>query len=98
MRVQRLFTTFPGGAPGFGLLLLRLAVAAVLAGHAGACLFDAGASSGAWTVGVPAAAAAVLLPPGFFTPLSAAPAVGPAPRPAPAVPPSPPPCGLGVVA
>jgi len=75
MRVQRLFTTFPGGAPGFGLLLLRLAVAAVLAEHAGACLFDAGASSGAWTVGVLAAAAAVLLALGFLTPLSAASAV-----------------------
>jgi uncharacterized membrane protein YphA (DoxX/SURF4 family) len=73
--VQRLFTTFPSGAPGFGLLLLRLAVAAVLAEHAGACLFDAGASSGtsgAWIVGVLAAAAAVLLALGFLTPLSAA--------------------------
>jgi uncharacterized membrane protein YphA (DoxX/SURF4 family) len=75
MRVQRLFTTFPSGAPGFGLLLLRLAVAAVLAEHAGACLFDAGASSGAWIVGVLAAAAAVLLALGFLTPLSAASAV-----------------------
>ena len=73
--MQRLFTTFPSGAPGFGLLLLRLAVAAVLAEHAGACLFDAGASSGAWMVGVLAAAAAVLLALGFLTPLSAASAV-----------------------
>jgi uncharacterized membrane protein YphA (DoxX/SURF4 family) len=75
MRVQRLFTTFPSGAPGFGILLLRLAVAAVLVEHAGACLFDAGASSGAWIVGVLAAAAAVLLALGFLTPLSAASAV-----------------------
>jgi len=73
--VQRLFTTFPSGAPGFGLLLLRLAVAAVLAEHAGVCLFDAGASGGAWIVGVLAAAAAVLLVLCFLTPLSAASAV-----------------------
>jgi hypothetical protein len=73
--VQRLFTTFPCGAPGFGLLLLRFAVAAVLAEHAGACLFDAGASSGAWIVGVLAAAAAGVLALGFLTPLSAASAV-----------------------
>src|SRR5260370_41797900 len=87
MRVQRLFTTFPGGAPGFGLLLLRLAVAAVLAEHAGACLFDAGASSGAWTVGVLAAAAAVLLALGFLTPPRAASAAGiPAGLPPPVLP------------
>src|SRR5258708_39861010 len=95
MRVQRLFTTFPGGAPGFGLLLLRLAVAAVLAEHAGACLFDAGASSGAWTVGVLAAAAAVLLALGFLTPLSAASAGVIAPGPALRRPPSPSPSAFG---
>lgn len=73
--MQRLFTTFPSGAPGFGLLLLRLAVAVVLAEHAGACLFDVGASSGAWIVGVLAAAAAALLALGFLTPLSGVAAV-----------------------
>jgi hypothetical protein len=73
--VQRLFTTFPSGAPGFGLLLLRLAVAAVLAEHAGACLFDPGASSGASIVGILAAAAAMLLALGFLTPLSGVAAV-----------------------
>ena len=70
--MQRLFTTFPGGAPGFGLLLLRLAVGARLADHGAACLFDARAGSGAWAVGGLAAVAAVLLGLGLLTPLSGA--------------------------
>ena len=70
--MQRLFTTFPSGGPGFGLLLLRLAVAVVLADHGAASLFDVTPSAGAWVVGALAAVAAVLVALGLLTPLSGA--------------------------
>jgi uncharacterized membrane protein YphA (DoxX/SURF4 family) len=38
--VRRLFSTFATGAPGTGLLLLRLACATILIGHASANLRD----------------------------------------------------------
>jgi uncharacterized membrane protein YphA (DoxX/SURF4 family) len=67
-----LFTTFPDGAPGFGLLLLRLGVAAVLADHSAACLIDGPAGMQAWVVGVVAGVTAVLLVLGLCTPLGGA--------------------------
>lgn len=70
--MQRLFTTFPNGSPGVGLLLLRLAVTAVLVTHGSACLRDPGASPGTWAVGALAAATGGLLAVGFLTPLCGA--------------------------
>jgi uncharacterized membrane protein YphA (DoxX/SURF4 family) len=69
--VQRLFTTFPSGAPGLGLLLLRLAVAARLIDHVVACLVDGPASTGARVVGALVALTAALLVVGLLTPMSA---------------------------
>jgi putative oxidoreductase len=70
--LQRLFTTFPSGAPGFGLLLLRLSVAAALLGHGGACLRDPAPTPGACVVGVLTALIAVPVVLGLLTPLSGA--------------------------
>jgi len=70
--VQRLFTTFPDGAPGFGLLLLRLAVAAALVDHSAACLLEGSVDTGAWVVGAVAGLTALLLLLGLFTPLGGA--------------------------
>ena len=71
--MQRLFSTFPGGWPSLGLLLLRVAigVSAVtdavgyLAGHP-----DAGIAL--WFAGVSAIACAALLVFGFLTPIAGA--------------------------
>jgi hypothetical protein len=67
--LQRLFSTFPGGGPGAGLLLLRSAagVAAVVEG--GAYLADGGGSVGC---GVVAVASGLSLLVGFLTPLASA--------------------------
>ena len=70
--MQRLFTAFPSGAPGLGLLLLRLAVAVRLFDHSTACLFGGAESTGARVVGMLAAMTAVLLVLGLMTPVSGA--------------------------
>src|SRR5262249_6561275 len=70
--LQRLFTAFPSGAPGLGLLLLRLAVAVRLFDHGAACLLGGAASTGARAVGMLAAMTAALLVLGLVTPVSAA--------------------------
>lgn len=63
--MQRLFSTFPSGAPGIGLLLLRVSVAVGLA------------LSFAWHQGIPLAAIAAswvicaALCVGFYTPVAA---------------------------
>jgi putative oxidoreductase len=64
--VQRLFSTFPGGLPGAGLLLLRAATAVPLV-HAG---LPAIASSWPLFVDLVAAGAALLLMIGLWTPLA----------------------------
>jgi hypothetical protein len=64
--VQRLFSTFPCGLPGAGLLLLRVAVAIPLA-YAG--LLTVASSSAAILAVIPAAAAILLLI-GLWTPLA----------------------------
>ena len=70
--MQRLFSSFPGGWPGVGLLLLRVAVGVSLAVQGGACL--AGWNQGAWmgAVGLLALLAAALLLIGFLTPVAGA--------------------------
>jgi uncharacterized membrane protein YphA (DoxX/SURF4 family) len=69
--LQRLFSSFPRGWPGVGLLLLRAAVGLSLVVHGGACL--AGEESGRWALGVGllalVAGAALLI--GFLTPPTA---------------------------
>ena len=63
--MQRLFSTFPSGRPGIGLLLLRVSVAAALV------------LSFAWHQGIPGAAVAasgltcLALCLGYFTPVAA---------------------------
>jgi len=64
--VQRLFSTFPGGLPGAGLLLLRAAVAIPLI-HAG---LPAAASQPPGLLQLVAAGAAILLLIGLWTPLA----------------------------
>ena len=70
--LQRLFSTFPAGWPGVGLLVLRLAVgcAAVLGGAA--CLgVDAGPSASGLAIGVLLGASGASLLAGFLTPFAA---------------------------
>ena len=64
--MQRLFSTFPGGLPGAGLVLLR-AVAAIPLAYMGLLTV---ASSSPAILEVVAAAAAILLLIGFWTPLA----------------------------
>jgi len=70
--LQRLFSTFPAGWPGAGLLVLRLAVgcAAVVAG--GVCLWgDAGSLAVRVAIGVLLSASGGSLLAGFLTPFAA---------------------------
>jgi putative oxidoreductase len=66
--VQRLFSTFPGGLPGAGLLVLRAAAAGPLV-YAG---LPAAASPSPVILELVAAAAAILLLIGLWTPLAGA--------------------------
>ena len=70
MQLHRLFSAFPGGLPGVGLLLLRVVVAATLVGHGILCL----QSSGRVTLVVSVSTALLLLSGGclligFLTPI-----------------------------
>jgi uncharacterized membrane protein YphA (DoxX/SURF4 family) len=69
--LQRLFSSFPRGWPGVGLLLLRMAVGVSLVVHGGACLV--GEEHGRWAlvVGLLAMVAGAALLIGFLTPLAA---------------------------
>jgi putative oxidoreductase len=68
--VRRLFSTFASGAPGVGLLLLRLACATILLAHAIPALQRAQALSGV-ALQVPSAGLAMLLAAGLWTPAAA---------------------------
>ena len=67
--MQRLFSTFPDGWPGAGLLLLRSVVGLVAALQGGACLAYAdNPTPGTWIVGGLAIASGVAMLIGFLTP------------------------------
>ena len=69
--LQRLYSTFPGGKPGLGLLLLRAAVG--LAAAAQGISFLAGPlspSPGKWSLGLVLIASGAALAAGFFTPFA----------------------------
>jgi uncharacterized membrane protein YphA (DoxX/SURF4 family) len=69
--LQRLFSTFPHGSPGVGLLLLRAGAAAVLVVHGVACLAlrHAGTWS-TWAAGATEILTGVMLVIGLMTPLA----------------------------
>lgn len=73
--MQRLFSSFPGGWPGVGLLLLRVAVGISLLLQGAACLAGWDRGSWTWAVGplVLVIGAALLI--GFMTPVAGALAV-----------------------
>jgi uncharacterized membrane protein YphA (DoxX/SURF4 family) len=66
-----LFSSFPRGWPGLGLLLLRAAVGISLAVHGVACLAGEEHGRWAWVAGLPALAAGAALLIGFLTPVAA---------------------------
>ena len=74
--MQRLFSSFPRGSPGLGLLLLRMAVGVSLAVHGGACL--AGEEQGRWALvaGLLEILVGAALLIGFLTPLAALASLG----------------------
>ncbi len=69
--LQRLYSTFPGGRPGFGLLLLRAAVG--LTATAQGVFYLLGPSnpaSGKWLLGFVLVASGAALAAGLFTPFA----------------------------
>ena len=69
--MQRLFSTFPHGSPGIGLLLLRAGAAAVLVVQGVACLALRHAGTwGTWAAGATEILTGVLLVIGLMTPLA----------------------------
>ena len=69
--MQRLYSTFAGGRPGVGLLLMRLVVGAVVLWHAGPRLWSDPPLHIILAYG-PLALAALLLIAGLWTPLAGA--------------------------
>jgi uncharacterized membrane protein YphA (DoxX/SURF4 family) len=69
--LQRLFSTFPGGWPGFGLLLLRLTVGLTTAAEGISYLVEPRASNpGVWIVYLVEITAGLFLVVGFLTPIA----------------------------
>ena len=68
--MQRLFSSFPDGRPGLGLLLLRAAVGGVLVLQGGAWLAGRALGPWTWAAGPLAIAAGAALLLGFFTPVA----------------------------
>jgi uncharacterized membrane protein YphA (DoxX/SURF4 family) len=65
-----LFSSFPRGRPGVGLLLLRMTVGLSLAVQGGACLAGGAPGRWAWTVGLLGLATGASLLIGFLTPVA----------------------------
>jgi hypothetical protein len=71
--LQRLFSTFPGRAPGSGLLLLRATVGITAAVRGAAYLADRSSLTlGMWAVGFLVVVSGALLLIGFLTPVACA--------------------------
>jgi len=70
--VQRLFSTFPDGWPGLGLLLLRTGAAVVLIVQGAGCFGLDAATWGTWAVGAVAGLSGSLLLIGLMTPVAGA--------------------------
>ena len=70
--VQRLFSTFPDGWPGLGLLLLRMGVAIVLIVQGAGCFLDGHATWSTWAVCGVAGLSGSLLLIGLMTPVAGA--------------------------
>jgi uncharacterized membrane protein YphA (DoxX/SURF4 family) len=69
--LQRLFSTFPGGKPGIGILLLRAAVGFTAIGEGVLCfLCQSGPTVGHWILGSVLTASGAILAIGFVTPLA----------------------------
>ena len=69
--MRRLYSTFPGGLPGVGLLLLRVTIGAELLIHAFSWLIAPQTSdNGMWAPGLLALAIGISFILGFLTPLS----------------------------
>jgi uncharacterized membrane protein YphA (DoxX/SURF4 family) len=68
--LQRLFSAFPGGSPGVGLLLLRVAVGVTAVVQGGSYLTDPGSGSAARLAGLIVIASGVSLLIGFLTPVA----------------------------
>jgi hypothetical protein len=69
--LRRLYSTFPGGLPGVGLLLLRITIGAGLSLHAYSWLLEPQTSNyGMWAPGLLALAIAISFILGFLTPLA----------------------------
>jgi len=68
--VQRLFSSFPAGWPGVGLLLLRSAVGVSLMIQAGACLADRDQKAWMWLAGLLALMMGGAHLVGFLTPVT----------------------------
>lgn len=68
--MQRLFSTFPGGRPGVGLLLLRSAVGVALGVEGIVWLAGRSSETWVWAAGPLALATGALLLMGFLTPVA----------------------------
>ncbi len=76
-RLQRLFSSFPEGWPGTGLILLRLTIALnTINSGAGALIGSSSHASGVWAIGLIAIAVGALLFVGFLTPVASTAAAG----------------------
>jgi hypothetical protein len=73
LKLQRLFSTFPGGLPGAGLLLLRATVGVAAVTQGGLYLVDrAGSALEIWTIGLTLAGSGAVVLVGLLTPLASA--------------------------
>lgn len=66
--MQRLFSAFPGGWPGVGLLLLRVAVGSAAVAQGVRYIVDGDPALVTWVAGAAAIASGALLVVGFLTP------------------------------
>jgi len=71
VKLQKLFSTFPDGLPGFGLILLRFVIGLRLAIQGAYTIgTPSGAPIGAWAIGLVAFVVGAALLIGFLTPLA----------------------------